>query len=107
LSTLKSRLEQARERLRARLAARGLALPAALVASLFSGAAASAAVPPVLRDATVNAAVSKVAALTQGGLTAMLLSKLKIAGCFFLLALAGLVAYQALASEGQQEEAPG
>jgi RNA polymerase sigma factor (sigma-70 family) len=91
-STLKGRLEQARERLRARLASRGLALAGALVASIFSEGTASSAVPAVLLDSTVEAAramaaggvaasvvPAHVAALAEGVIHAMFMTKLKIA----------------------------
>jgi C-terminal peptidase prc len=55
LSTLKSRLEQARELLRRRLARRGLGLPAVLSAALLTGEAA--AVPAALLRATARCAV--------------------------------------------------
>jgi RNA polymerase sigma factor (sigma-70 family) len=102
-STLKSRLEQARERLRTRLAARGLALSGALVASLFCEATTSASVPPMLLDATVKAASAvaaggaagsvvsaRVAALAEGVVQAMWLSKLKpVAAVVLLLGMVG------------------
>jgi RNA polymerase sigma factor (sigma-70 family) len=90
-SILKSRLEQARDRLRRRLASRGIALAGVLAASLVDGATASAAVPAVLLDSTVQAALvvaaggtaasvvsAPVAALAEGVMKAMLLSKLRI-----------------------------
>jgi RNA polymerase sigma factor (sigma-70 family) len=108
VSTLKSRLEQARERLRARLASRGLGLSGVLFAGLVGEATVSAAVPPVLLRSTVKAATSvaaggaaapvltgKVAALTQGVGRAMFLSKFKsaaglglVVACACALALA-------------------
>jgi membrane protein implicated in regulation of membrane protease activity len=91
-STLKGRLEQARERLRARLASRGLALAGALVASIFSEGTATSAVPSVLLDSTVEAAravaaggvaasvvPAHIAALAEGVIHAMFMTKLKIA----------------------------
>lgn len=92
LSTLKSRLEQARERLRARLSARGVALTGAWTALFFCERAASGSVPTLLLQATVQAATAfaaggattafvsgKVAALTEGVLKTMLLTKLTMA----------------------------
>jgi RNA polymerase sigma factor (sigma-70 family) len=100
-STLKSRLEQARERLRARLASRGPALAGAPVASTFSEGTASAVLPSVLLDSTVYSAIAvaaggtmasvapaPVAALAEGVLKAMFMTKLKIAMAV-LLALVG------------------
>jgi RNA polymerase sigma factor (sigma-70 family) len=90
-SMLKSRLEQARDRLRRRLASRGIALSGVLAASLVDGATASAAVPPMLLDSTVKAALvvaaggpaasvvsAPVAALAEGVMKTMFLSKLRI-----------------------------
>jgi RNA polymerase sigma factor (sigma-70 family) len=84
VSTLKSRLAEARERLGRRLSARGLGLPAVLVASLFSAGTAAAVVPAALLDATLNtvgspaAGVSvRVAAITEG-VVGMSATKLKI-----------------------------
>jgi RNA polymerase sigma factor (sigma-70 family) len=106
VSTLKSRLEQARERLRARLASRGLALSGALAASLFGEATASAAVPLVLVHATVQAATSvaaggaaasvvsaRAAALAEGVIKAMFVTKFKLAvGLWLVVACACAVA---------------
>jgi RNA polymerase sigma factor (sigma-70 family) len=90
--TLKTRLEQARERLRGRLAARGLAPSAALLATLLAGGSASGAVPAVLFDSTIEAAIcvaaghtaasvvsAQVAGLTEGVLQAMFLKNLAVA----------------------------
>jgi RNA polymerase sigma factor (sigma-70 family) len=101
-STLKGRLDQARERLRARLAARGLALAGPLVAGIFSEGTASAALPSVLLDSTVDAAMAvaaggatasvvpaPVAALAEGVMKAMFMTKLKMATAL-LLALASI-----------------
>jgi RNA polymerase sigma factor (sigma-70 family) len=57
LSTLKSRLEEARDRLRRRLGRRGLTLPAALLASVLAEGTAQAAVPVTLVRATVRGAL--------------------------------------------------
>jgi RNA polymerase sigma factor (sigma-70 family) len=90
-SVLKSRLEQARERLRQRLMGRGLTLPCGLGAFLLLEGAAAAALPPALIDSTTKAATlvaagktaaeglisAKVAALTEGVLKAMLISKVQ------------------------------
>jgi RNA polymerase sigma factor (sigma-70 family) len=90
--TLSSRLATARKMLAQRLTRRGVTLSAGSLAMLLSQSAASASVPPSLLTATVKAASllaagpvaaglisAKVAALTQGVMKAMLLSKHKIA----------------------------
>jgi RNA polymerase sigma factor (sigma-70 family) len=89
---VKSRLEQARERLRARLVRRGVTLSAALLGAALAEQG-SAAVPTPLAVATVRAAMlvaagraaaagaisEPVAALVEGVLKPMLLTKLKAA----------------------------
>src|SRR5207302_9895247 len=62
LSTLKSRLEEARELLRRRLARRGLPLAAALTSALLSPAT-PAAVPPALLASTARAAALPLAGM--------------------------------------------
>lgn len=92
LSTVKSRLEEARERLRARLAARGLTLTSALTAVVFSEPAAAAAVPAALLEATVQGATlwaaggsatglvsAQAAALTAGVCKTLVLTRLTLA----------------------------
>jgi RNA polymerase sigma factor (sigma-70 family) len=99
--TILSRLARGRQRLRSRLARRGLALSAAGVATALSQNAA-ASVPAALMSSTVQAAIpfaagkaaaglvsAPVAALTEGVLQAMFLTKLKV-GTAALLALAVL-----------------
>jgi RNA polymerase sigma factor (sigma-70 family) len=86
--TVSTRLTRARELLRARLTRRGLALSAGLLATALSENAAPA-VPPALTAATVSAASAaavspQVAALTEGVLKAMLLSKCKVATAVLL-----------------------
>ncbi len=89
-STLKDRLERGRSLLRTRLVRRGLG-PSALLAAAVLPAAATA-VPAPLASSTLNAAQlfargqvattvasAKVAALTEGVLKTMLLTKLKFA----------------------------
>jgi uncharacterized protein (TIGR03067 family) len=105
VSTLKSRLEQARERLRARLAFRGILLSGGLVASLFGDAAASGAVPSVLLNSTVKAATVVAAggaaapadpagasALTEGVKKAMSVTKFKIAAGLLLVVVCACAA---------------
>jgi len=90
-STLKVRLERGRSLLRARLVRRGLG-PAAILAAAVWPAAGSASVPVTLASSTVQAAnlfaggqaavtivSANVAALTEGVLKTMLLTKLKLA----------------------------
>lgn len=92
-NTLRRRLDEARSALGSRLSRRGVVWSAALSAALLSDCVASAALPAGLVGATVEAASSlaagqaaaaraiavKVAALTEGVLKAMLMTKLKIA----------------------------
>jgi RNA polymerase sigma factor (sigma-70 family) len=98
--TVSSRLVRARQALRRRLSRRGLTLSAGALAVALSELGAPAAVPGPLMLATVKAAApfaaggaaavpAPVAALTEGVLKAMLLTKLKI-GAAFLLALGAL-----------------
>jgi RNA polymerase sigma factor (sigma-70 family) len=125
--TVSTRLARARELLRARLTRRGLALSAGLLATALSQSAAPA-VPPALAAATVSAAgcvaagaaagaVSpQVAALTEGVLKAMLVSKCKFATAVLLavgVVVSGLggFAYRMQAAEqpapGQSARPPG
>jgi RNA polymerase sigma factor (sigma-70 family) len=97
-SLIKSRLEEARGLLRGRLARRGLALSVPLFVSALARESASAAVTPGLAPATVRAAVlfaggramsagvipAQVAALTEGVLQAMWISKIKLAAALIL-----------------------
>jgi RNA polymerase sigma factor (sigma-70 family) len=119
-SLIKSRLEEARGRLRGRLARRGLALSMPLLATALARQAASAAVAPSLAAATVRAAVlwvggkavtagvvpAPVAALTEGVVQAMWVSKMKLAAAVVLAvslvgAGGGLVIHRTLAA-GEQ-----
>ena len=88
--TIQFRLSRGREQLRSRFTRRGLALSAGWLATHLSMNVSPAAVPTVLVDSTVKAAMefaagqavgglvsSSVAALTQGVLRAMFISKLK------------------------------
>lgn len=92
-STLLRRLEEARAALGRRLTRRGVVWPAALSAVLLSDCVAPAALAPELVGSTVEATAHvaagqaaasglisvKVAALTEGVMQAMLMTKLKIA----------------------------
>jgi RNA polymerase sigma factor (sigma-70 family) len=113
LATLKRRLERGRELLRARLARQGLALPAAVLATVLAHHGAAAAVSPVLVAQTVKAAalftapaagaVSPAAALAEGVLRGMAVTKAKIVFGLVALSLAvagaGAALYQALAAK--------
>jgi RNA polymerase sigma factor (sigma-70 family) len=98
--TVLSRLARGREQLRRRLVRRGLAPAAGLPAGLLAGPA-GAAVPPALAETTWKAALAaaagrpaagavapRVAALTEGVLRAMFLTKLKTA---LIVAAAGVL----------------
>ena len=89
-STLRSRLEEAREALARRLTARGITLPAALSAVLLSDCVTSAAPAPELVARVVEAVIdiaagktlataasASVAALTEGAIQAMFVTKIK------------------------------
>jgi RNA polymerase sigma factor (sigma-70 family) len=104
--TVGSRLARAREKLARRLARHGLAVSGAALAAVLSQQVSAATVPMEVVAATLTAvtrvvtgqaaagAISvEVAALTEGVLNSMLLSKLKIATVLTLLILlAGLTA---------------
>jgi RNA polymerase sigma factor (sigma-70 family) len=108
-TTLKERLERARVLLGARLVRRGLGPAAVLVAAAWPSVSVSACLPAPLVSSTTKAAgafaagravppgaiSAKVAALTEGAMSAMLPTKLKIA--MVLLALGVLTGAGALA----------
>jgi RNA polymerase sigma-70 factor (ECF subfamily) len=90
VSTLKSRLKQARDKLGRRLASRGIPLSIAFGSLLFHEGMALGAVPSFLMNSTIEAVMclaagnsatsavsAKVVALTEGVLKAMYLTKLK------------------------------
>jgi RNA polymerase sigma factor (sigma-70 family) len=95
--TLSGRLARARGLLAKRLARRGLALSAGSLAAAWSGGAASASVPAAVGVSTVKAATllaagqaaipAPIAALVEGVLKAMMLTKLAKAVTGFLLAV--------------------
>ena len=113
--TLSSRLARARTRLARRLARNGIAFSGSAIATLLSQSAASACVPAALLATTVQAATSiavgkaaataivsaKVAALADGVLNAMFLTKLKTAFCAFGMVLIIGVVGVALAPGGE------
>jgi RNA polymerase sigma factor (sigma-70 family) len=117
--TLSGRLTTARRRLAKRLAPHGLALSAGALAAALCSATASAHVPPSLIAATVKAIAAialgraaasvvsaQVAALSEGVIKTMFLTKLRAAIVVLLAtgiiaAVSGLLTYQALAREPQ------
>ncbi len=118
--TLSGRIARARVLLSQRLARRGVVVSGGLLAMILSAKSASASVPAPLLVSTIKAAAcvaadqaltagivsAKVAALTQGALKAMLISKLKIA-TFVLLGLS-LFTFGALAlNSGTAQENQG
>jgi RNA polymerase sigma factor (sigma-70 family) len=111
--TVSRRLAQAREMLRKRLTRRGLSLPAGVLAAALAESSARAVVMTPLVTTTVQAALASaagkgaaalsgpVAALVEGGLHAMTVTKVKtiVGVCLavgLLCAGAGLVAREAL-----------
>jgi RNA polymerase sigma factor (sigma-70 family) len=91
VGTVLSRLAWARERLRGRLTRRGVTLSAGALAAGLSQGAAEAAPPPALAGLTLKAAMgfaagnaaaagvsAEVAALTEGVLRAMFMTKLRV-----------------------------
>ncbi|MDR3621052.1 MAG: sigma-70 family RNA polymerase sigma factor [Paludisphaera borealis] len=112
LGTVQSRLARGRERLRSRLARRGLAPASALIWA--SAESARAAPPPALMESTLRGALrfadgksagmisAAVAELTQGGLRAMFLHKMRMVAGAVIASLAfatgaGVLARQAAA----------
>jgi RNA polymerase sigma factor (sigma-70 family) len=126
--TLSGRLTTARRRLARRLARHGLMVTGCGLATVLSQNASAACVPASLVAATVQAAPAaaagltaatglisvKVAALTQGVLKAMLMTKLKsLTAVVLAIALisggAGLITYRSMAAEqkaGKEEAKP-
>jgi cytochrome c peroxidase len=122
-STLKERMERGRALLRARLVRRGLG-PAAILAAAAWPGAGSASVPVTLASSTVKAAnllaggqaamtivSANVAALTEGVLKTMVLTKLKfttavLVGMALVAAGAGLARYPAPAAEPLARDKP-
>jgi RNA polymerase sigma factor (sigma-70 family) len=118
LSTLQSRLQEARDRLRRRLGRRGLTLPAALLAAVLTEGAAPAAVPGPVALGTAKAAglfaagqaaaagalSGRAVALAESVLRALALTRLKIVavvwvGLAALGTAATVLAHQALAEK--------
>ena len=97
--TIAARLARAKERLRGRLAHKGLAASVGGLLALLSKNVASAGVPGTLLGSTARAATvaagqemaleagpAAVAALAQGGIKAMIVTKVKLAAAVLLLA---------------------
>src|SRR5262245_46809552 len=118
--TLRERLGRGRELLRRRLVRRGLGPAAVLAVAAWPAATATAAVPAALADSTVKAAAlvaaggaaaavvsAAVAALTQGVLRTMFLTRLKVMTAGLLVAglLAGGVLIPALCALPQPSPA--
>jgi RNA polymerase sigma factor (sigma-70 family) len=116
--TVLSRLARGRERLRCRLSRRGVTLSAAGLVTVLSQNAAPAAVPAALVSPTAQAALAfaagkaantlvpaSVAALTEGVLRTMFLTKLKIA-LATLLAVVVIAPGAGLIALGTQTEKP-
>ncbi len=110
--TLSSRLARARGMLRDRLEKRGLALGAGALAAALPHDVSAGTVRPALANATVQSALRyltggtvpwSVAALTEGALKAMFLTKLK-AGAVALLALSTMASLAALATAQVQAD---
>ncbi len=126
VGTLSSRLATAHQMLAKRLARHGLAVSGGSLAALFAQHAASASVPAAVVCSTIKTATlvaasqgavagvvsAKVAALTEGMMRTMLLTKLKIM-TVIVLALtalgvgAGFVTYQALVPAVAGADQPG
>jgi RNA polymerase sigma factor (sigma-70 family) len=118
LGTISTRLARARQMLRKYLARRGVVLPSVMLGAMLAQHAVSAAVGPPLVFATVKAAASvaagqalagavtaRVAALTEGMLKAMFLTKAKVLAAL-LLAFSLVCAGGAVLLQGAAAEAP-
>jgi RNA polymerase sigma factor (sigma-70 family) len=121
--TVRSRLARGRAMLAKRLARHGLGVSAGALAAVLTKQAASAGVPAAVVSSTIKSAsllaagqasgsISlKVAALTEGVITAMLLNKLKMAATILLvvavITFAGLYTHQmAEAQESSADQLP-
>jgi RNA polymerase sigma factor (sigma-70 family) len=118
LGTVKSRLASGRERLRTRLVCRGLAPAAALLAAADTIAPAAVNVPATLAQSTMLGAIRlisgkpaagpAVAALTEGALRMMFLTRLKIAAvAFAVLGVAAGAGFGLALQAGGDAEAKG
>ena len=115
--TVSTRLARGKLLLARRLARRGLAISSGTLTGALTQEAASASVPASLLNSTIKAVIAaaagqvaagvisvKVAALTEGVLKAMFMTKLKIASLALLLGSMVVLSYGAFA--GQQTAAP-
>ena len=120
VGTLRRRLDRGRELLRARLSRRGVGW-AGCTTALLVGRSAEATVPQSLVDATIRAATgvaasravaagacsATAAALTEGVLRAMFLTRLKLAAAAVaIVATAGAAAAVVVAGSGGADEPP-
>jgi cytochrome c peroxidase len=121
-STLKERLERGRSLLRSRLMRRGLGSATVLLVTAWPAATASASLPAVLASSTIKAAClyaagqaaarglvsGNVAALTEGVLRSMLVTKTKLAAAALLVlgSLVGLGLAWGASQRDAQEKTP-
>jgi RNA polymerase sigma factor (sigma-70 family) len=114
-ATVGTRLARARQRLRDRLTRRGLGLPAAALTALMAERAAAAGLPARLIGVSLAAAArggaapAHVAALTEGVLRAMFVSKLKAVAAVVLVTVSlgtgfGSLGYMVYAADGPGEK---
>jgi RNA polymerase sigma factor (sigma-70 family) len=123
IGVLRGRLDRGRELLRTRLCRKGLALSAPFLALGMADTASAALLPTALFSSTVNAALcaakttvaaavsAQAAALTQGVIQAMFLSKLKslvlgVVTLAFLSTGVRVVSYRTLAQEPGSSAVP-
>lgn len=121
--TIVSRLARARERLRRRLIQRGVTLSAGLLTAGLAQQTTAIALPPALVGITIKTAVlgavgkavpagvvsTQVAALTEGVLRAMWMTKVKVVAALLLMGMvlsAGILAYPRAAAEGTDPVRP-
>jgi RNA polymerase sigma factor (sigma-70 family) len=117
--SLSTRVGRGLQRLRGRLARRGLTLSAAALATALSPKSAPAALPAALADSTLQAALlcaagkpalalisARAAALTEGALRTMFMTRLKIAAALLLMvavAGSGAALFAGRGNEGADE----
>ena len=118
--TVAAQLARAREQLRHRLVRRGITLSVAGLTLALTESVAPASVPPALAVGTIKSAglvaagraavaafiPNQTAALMEGAMRSMFLTKLKVVGALAMVALgSALFGYHALAAEQTQETA--
>ena len=119
IGTVSGRLSRGRSMLAGRLTRRGVELASGSLAVLLLQSSASAGVPLPLITSTTRAATkfaagqaaaglvsAKVAALTEGALKTMLMSKLKIATAVLTMMALGVTGTRSSEFMGQRAEAP-